>query len=836
MTLAPKFELVDVDTGNRKVVDAPVFVVGRHSAAHFPLYHRDCSRHHFHLVAAGADWFLEPQAGSAPTRINGQLVRERVPLQDGMLIQAGAATLRVQQLPDAPPADELPRPALPAPPLLPVPAPPATTPQAADRQGPDQTVQIEHSTWASDAVGLGLVTFPLVGDTIIGRADDAKLRLPHVQVSRRHAWIRRQGDVTLVQDLGSTNGTYLNGRRLILPDVLLPGARLDVGPYALTFTGDSLVATSRTNNSQLEGRNLLRTVADRTAAGGRKILLDRVSMVVRPGEFVCLLGPAGSGKTTLLSALSARLPVDEGEVWVNQTNLRQHFESLKQDIALVPQRDVLHEQLNISEGLRYTAKLRLPADTSAAERKRQIEALLEATGLEQHCRTRIRNLSGGQRRRASLANELIANPSLLFLDEVTSGLDQQTDREMMRLFRRLADAGKTVVCVTHMLANVEENCHLVVLLTYGGKLAFVGSPQEALSYFQIARLGDVYERLGPPERAEAWQRQFRESPYYARYVAARLSPDQVPAAAPPPTPRRRGWNQAVALWRQLPVLLARYGRVFFADWRAAGGLLLQCLVVALVLYLVFGRVGDLVNSDERLMRSCQVLFVLGVSCFWFGCNNSAKEIVKERAIYTKELQVNLDPASYQASKYLLQFLVAALQSGLLLLLVSWSCRLSEAAVARGGYLILAAGAGVALGLFLSALALTEELALTLVPLVVIPQIILSDIFVTLTGFSKFLGQSFVTNYWTFGLLRRTVYTDPKELNSLPAAGTGITAVLCQTLLLFLGAAAILHVRDRLMATSGKSFWQVISEMPLVHRCRQAWRRVTRHAGQSESSG
>ena len=115
----------------------------------------------------------------------------------------------------------------------------------------------------------------------------------------------------------------------------------------------------------------------------------------------------------------------------------------------------------------------------------------------------------------------MCKPSLLFLDEVTSGLDEQTDRDMMDLFRSVADTGKTVVCITHSLANVERTCHLVVILTAGGRLAFVGKPAEALQYFGIQRLGDVYERLAE-QPAEHWQQTFRANPLYQRYVGSRL--------------------------------------------------------------------------------------------------------------------------------------------------------------------------------------------------------------------------------------------------------------------------------------------------------------------------
>src|SRR5262249_31419306 len=218
-------------------------------------------------------------------------------------------------------------------------------------------------------------------------------------------------------------------------------------------------------------------------------------LVVRPREFVCLLGPSGSGKTTLLAMLSGRNPPDKGSVRVNGEDLYENFAALKQDIAVVPQKDVLHDALAVDAALRYTAELRLPPDTSPEEVATSVADMLEVVGLTKRSGTLIRHLSGGQVKRASLANELMAKPSLLFLDEVTSGLDEQTDREIMELFRQVADSGKTVVCITHNLANVEATCHLLVILTEGGRLAFIGTPDEAKTYFAIARLGDVYRKL-----------------------------------------------------------------------------------------------------------------------------------------------------------------------------------------------------------------------------------------------------------------------------------------------------------------------------------------------------
>ena len=165
-------------------------------------------------------------------------------------------------------------------------------------------------------------------------------------------------------------------------------------------------------------------------------------------------------------------------------------------------------------------------------------------------------------KRARLANELVSRPSLLFLDEVTSGLDEQSDREVMELFREVADGGKTVVCITHSLANVEATCHLVVILTEGGRLAFVGTPTEAKDYFSISRLGDVYRKMAE-QTPETWHERFRSSPYFRRYVVERL-PADTPYERPLLTSVRPVPRGASGL-RQAEILTRRYLTIWRGD-------------------------------------------------------------------------------------------------------------------------------------------------------------------------------------------------------------------------------------------------------------------------------
>lgn len=580
---------------------------------------------------------------------------------------------------------------------------------------------------------------------ILGREKGAvHFLLDHPHVSRRHACLKVDGDNVELTDLGSANGTHVNGRRISEPTLLRPGDRIDVGPFSLRFDGEALVSRSRSNNIELVCRQLKRVVKDR-ATGQPLMLLHDINLVIRPREFVCLLGPSGSGKSTLLALLSGRSVPDGGCIAINGQDLHAHFETLKSDIAVVPQKDVLHESLALGAALRYTAELRLPPDTRRDEIEPTVSAMLDVVGLSKRRETLIRHLSGGQVKRASLANELMAGPSLLFVDEATSGLDEQTDREMMELFRQVADNGKTVVCITHNLANVEATCHLVVILTEGGRLAFAGTPEEAKSYFGVTRLGDVYRKLAE-QTPDQWQSAFKNSPLFIHYIRERMSidGDEPDEQREEEEAEQRTVSQPL---RQTWILTRRYLAVWRGDLPALLAMLGQSLLVAVLLGIVFGRLDTIEIAAERAQRTINLLFLLNISCFWFGCNSAAKELVKERIIFTRERDFNLRIDSYFLSKFLVLACITFLQAAVLLAIVRPWCRPAGAVLGQGATLAVLAVAGTALGLLLSALARTEETAAALVPLAVIPQIILAGVIAPLDGLGKLLANSVITARW-----------------------------------------------------------------------------------------
>jgi ABC-type multidrug transport system ATPase subunit len=701
------------------------FLVGRNETADVWVMDPYCSRHHFRIVRRDGRHYVEPLNSLNPTYHNGKAVTQPEAVDHGAVLQAGQTRFQ----------------------FLLGPLGEGTAKRAANPAlvVPEAATVIAAAVPGAAAL-LESTRFTLAGVMLMGRErGQVQIHLPHPQVSRRHASIALQGKTATVTDLGSANGTFINGRRIQTATTLQPGDQLDIGPYALQFTGTALIPRARSDNVELVARGVRRIVKNRET-GQPLPLLDDITLVIRPREFVCLLGPSGSGKSTLLSALSGRAAADGGAVLLNGKELYANFEALKQDIAVVPQKDVLHEALAVGQALWYTAKLRLPPDTSGAEIDEALGEMLQTVGLTPRRATMIRHLSGGQVKRASLANEILCKPSLLFLDEVTSGLDEQTDREVMNLFRGLADAGKTVVCITHSLANVERTCHLVVILTPGGKLAFVGKPAEALTYFGIDRLGDVYDRLAE-QPAEHWQQAFRQSPLWQRYVVERLP--QETAVLPPTAAGAAGGagGRLQQFLRQTVLLTSRYAAIWRGDYLSLLAMVGQALVVAVLLVMLFGDLGSLADAPEHARRTINLMFLLAVSSFWFGCNNAAKEIVKERTIYTRERDFNLRVGSYYASKLLLLTGISWLQTVLLFAIVRIGCDPPGSFADELAVLLALALAGVTLGLAISAFAATEEMAITLIPMAVIPQIILSGTISPLEGWSKALALVGISTYW-----------------------------------------------------------------------------------------
>ena len=402
--------------------DGPSIRLGRDPSCEIALDETDhpmVSGLHARIEASDGGFILVHESRSNKTLLNDAVVETSHRVQSGDRVKLGytGPTIELVSIEVAPRSPQL------------------------GANGSGQTIQADPRQLALLRGTLGTKRIEIGSGGVIGRDPQLQFPLDHPHVSRLHASLTVRGDHVVLADLRSSNGTFVNGQRLTTPVSLEAGDRIDIGPFSLRFDGTGLVSRSRSNNVELSAVGLKRVVQD-PAAGAPFTILDGISLVVRPHEFVCLLGPSGSGKSTLLAMLSGRSAPDEGSVAINGEDLYADFEALKADIAVVPQKVLLHETLAVEAALRYTAELRLPPDVRQDEVESLVADIVGVVGLSERRATAIRYLSGGQIKRASLANELISRPSLLLLDEVTSGLDEQTDREVMSLFREIADGGK----------------------------------------------------------------------------------------------------------------------------------------------------------------------------------------------------------------------------------------------------------------------------------------------------------------------------------------------------------------------------------------------------------
>ena len=728
--------IIDILTSQKYPLNnKSIFLVGRSEEAHLTVLDINCSRKQFQIEFSNDRYFLVPVSPNNPTYLDGKAIKEKTPLPNNSTIQAGTCQFRFHEKKDSIESSS-----------QPLGISDQSTIIGKPFSLPDFVPPIGGTILSTpDLLAEITLDKPIVlsGTQFFGRdLSKASICLDHPQVSRIHAQIQKTSGNVIITDLRSANGTFVNGKRIDSPKALELGDRIDIGPYSLQFDGSNLIPASRAGNIEIMAWNLSRVLSS-----GR-VLLDNITFLIKPKEMVALIGPSGSGKTTLLSALSARQPADSGAVFLNKRDLYSNYENLKQDMVLVPQKELLFEQLTVDRMLFYTAKLRLPPDTSEREIKILVDEMLETTKMTHHRSTVISRLSDGQRKRVVLANELLSKPSLIFLDEVTSGLDEQSDKDLMQLFKSLSEGGKTIVCITHSLGQIEATCHLVCILTEGGKLAFLGSPAEALIYFKIPKLGDIYQILSQKEPS-FWQEVFLSSIEYQKYIKDRI-PQSASIQPINVITRSKSFNEIInENIRQIRILFLRQSECIVSDFKSLAALVAQPILVSLLLLILFQDVGKNITLQSTIDIT-HLFFLAQISCFWFGCNNASKEIIKDRNMFRRERDFNLGVMSFYLSKLIFFSLVSCCQAFLVLSFMWYFCSPPGSILMICLILFLQAIAGTVLGLAISVYSNTESTAVNLIPLALIPQIILSGLIAApLKGIALTISKLFVTCYWGY---------------------------------------------------------------------------------------
>lgn len=601
----------------------------------------------------------------------------------------------------------------------------------------------------------------------IGRDPGNDVVISSPNVSRFHAQIERVGQRYRVEDLRSSNGTFVNGERIEGPVWLKPEDTIRIGQHRLVMGRDQLVKYDDSNGLRVDAINLNKWV--------RKDLniLQNISVSFKPREFIVVVGQSGGGKSTFVDAVAGYRPATPpSRVLVNDIDIYSNFDAVRNDIGFVPQKDIIHMELTIYQALDYAAQLRMPADTSPEERQKRVMEVLADLDLTHRKDVQISGLSGGQQKRVSIGVELITKPGLFFLDEPTSGLDPGTETALMQLMRRLADQGRTIILITHATKNVML-ADKVIFLARGGYLAWFGPPDEALAYFDQHRserdrrsgkieFDEIYAILDDPGKgkAEDWAKRYRESKAYQNYVAAPLKDKMGIGQAPtiPESKRPAGKSQGktsgqVSGLKQFLILSARNLKILTRDRFAMGLMLATAPIVSLldvILSLVMSR-NPFSFSEGDMAQVLITTFLLTIYGIMVGGISQMREIVKEAEIYKRERLVNLMILPYIMSKVWVAALLAFYQAAAYTIVHYLAFEMPGGALEFFQIyitMVLATLAGMMLGLFASALAPNASSAPLLVIMLMLPQIVLAGALVPVPGFVS----APISSRWAFEAL------------------------------------------------------------------------------------
>jgi ABC transport system ATP-binding/permease protein len=767
------------------IINKPQIRIGRESQNDVVVDNSVVSRQHAQIVQRGVDYWITDLGSANGTTVNGRSLLPNQPqkLDDGAIIRIG------------------------------------------DLFGNSVGITFQATSGPlsrPSTIDLGKLNLGQIPNYTLGRDPTNQVHLDHPSVSRRHAQINRTAQGETIRDLGSANGTYVNGTRLRTLHTLKPNDLVQLGPFKLVYNQTGFTQYAPNGNYRLDAQNLTRKVQ----IGGfsqrlmgqltEKLILKDVNLSIHPREFVALVGGSGAGKSTLMKAMSGFTPATGGCVLVNGDNLYDNFGAYRSILGYVPQDDIIHGQLPVRSALHYAAQLRLP-DASPSEVDSRIQEVLQEVEMVDHKDKLISQLSGGQRKRVSIAVELLAEPGLFFLDEPTSGLDPGLEKKMMYTMRRLADGGRTIVLVTHATSNIDRCTHVAFMSD--GELTYFGPPTGALKFFEATDFSDIYTKLSqpvtssavlpqpchysyqklaaanpgkPPTASAVWADYYRQSPDYKQHVLARLQSNNSMPQVQVRQPQTQS-GQKVSLLKQFVVLARRYFELIQRDLQSLVILLAVMPLIGFLLLFMADK-QDLVGkeageirayiqekiddarenendpdkSDEQFQGIYQivgstqrVLFIVALAGSLLGLFASSYEIIKEEAIYQRERMVNLKILPYLLSKMVVLAAFALIQC--LLFIAVLAIKLDfpgegvflPAAIEIFVTLFLTALASIAMGMLISAVVRNSSTVIYVILVVLFVQILFAGAIFEIPSVAKPVSY-LTTTRWSLEALGNTV--------------------------------------------------------------------------------
>lgn len=547
----------------------------------------------------------------------------------------------------------------------------------------------------------------------IGRNKQSDIWLDNVKISRQHAVITHNTSGYYIQDMNSSNGVFVNGQRVTGTHRLREKDIIFIANSILFFTSGILLYKSDIGGTRVVMQNVSRTV--KVKGQDRRILTD-VNLTVEPNEFIAIIGGSGAGKSTVMNAMSGFEQATEGAVFVNNVDLYKNYQVLKNIIGYVPQQDIIYENITLQKMLEYSAKMRMDEDVSSQERMRRIDEVLRMVELTEHRDKYIRSLSGGQKKRASIAVELLADPGLFFLDEPTSGLDPGTEAGLMRTLNSLSkQKGKTIVMVTHTTQNLHL-CDKILFMGKGGKVCFYGPPAECMDFFGVDNLTEIYNKALLDKEVDFWaQKYIRE---YGAHKSNNINRNG-----------NAGKGKKASFLRQFGILSSRYMNLIKNDTQRLLMIFLQPIIIAILIALVADE-----HVFEEYSSTRSILFAVSCAGIWVGLFNSIQEICKERNILKREYMANLRLGSYVLSKFAVQLMLSAIQAVIMMAMFFITVGTpEEGVITDSGFLemiltmLLTIFSSSAIGLVVSSLSKNSDKAMTVAPFLLIIQLLFSGI-------------------------------------------------------------------------------------------------------------
>lgn len=562
------------------------------------------------------------------------------------------------------------------------------------------------------------------GDTVtVGRTDSNTVQIQHASISRAHLRLVKtaSGDWEL-EDLDSRFGTYVNGAR-VKKVMLKVGDSVRIGsspPYR--YNGHSLEVS-------LDGNGMTIALKDVALVRDGRTLIQHINLTIPADSFVGVLGPSGAGKSLMLGTLSSTMTPTTGSIEFDDGHpVADNLDYYRSKIGIVTQDDIVYTDLTVQENLDFAAEIRLP-DMTPADRAKRVDFALEAVGLLEHRPKKVGILSGGQRKRVSVAIELLLQPRLLLLDEPTSGLDPGMQARLMEMLRGLARRGVTVVCTTHTLDTLNFFDQLLVLGLKDriASVAYFGSPRELLPSFGVHTQMDLFDKL---------QTLSGDTPADKAATAAEAEDDtsvrKRPRAQIRTAAKTAGKEQLI---QQAKVVYNRAMLGLKRDKMAVFMALAQPPILAILTAL----------AGINQPKSIGISFFLVVCAIWLGMTLTVREVVRERKLYIRDRLAGMHPLAYLLGKMAYAGSIVLVQGTILWILIkilgamfmrnpNAADALGRMSILLGWLFVILTGFGAAmLGLLVSTLAKSERAAVGFLPLVLLPQVVLSR---TLTAEAK----------------------------------------------------------------------------------------------------